>query len=154
MQVALVQRIAISPSVRLAIALCAAHIAAAGLFWLVPMPPLAKATLTLAAAVSLVFFLARDAALHAPQAIVALEIQNGGISFHTRAGDWVGCEVLGSSYVSPGLTIVHLRPHGRRWTRRVILVPDNVDQRDFRRLRVWLRWKHGEGREPEPGAGQ
>jgi hypothetical protein len=35
-------------------------------------------------------------------------------------------------------------PRGRRFSRRLILVPDNVDPRDFRRLRIWLRWKGGE----------
>lgn len=154
MQVVFVQRIAILPSVRLAIALCAAHIAAAGLIWLVPIPGPGQAAFTLAVALSLVFFLARDAGLHAPQAIVALEIRDGAISFQTRAGDRVDCELLGSSYVSPSLTIVSLRPHGGRRARRVILVPDNVDQRDFRRLRVWLRWKHGGGRAPQPATGQ
>ena len=150
----LVQRISISPSVRLAIALCAAHIAAAALLWLAPIPALGKETFTLPVAISLAFFLARDAALHAPQAIVALELRDDGVSFHTRGGDWVDCELLGSSYVSPRLTIVNLRPRGRRRTRRVILVPDNVDARDFRRLRMWLRGKRGEGRVPEPAAGQ
>lgn len=146
----LVQRIPVSPSIRLAIALCAAHIAAAALLWLVPIPALGKAIFTLAIAISLVYFLARYAALHAPRAIVALELKDGGgISFHTRGGKWVDCELLASSYVSPNLTIVNLRPRGRRGTRRVILVPDNVDARDFRRLRMWLRWKHGQSQELE-----
>jgi toxin CptA len=145
----LVQYISVSPSVRLAVALCATHLAAAGLVWLVPLPPLGKGVFTLAIAVSLVYFLARDAALHAANAIVALELKSGGgISFQTRGGEWVDCELRGSSYVSPGLTIVNLRPRGRRWARRVILVPDNVDPRDFRRLRMWMRWKNGAGHEP------
>jgi len=149
----LVQHISVSPSVRLAIALCVAHLAAAGLLWLVPIPPLGKGAFTLAIAVSLVYFLARNAALHAANAIVALELKSGGgISFHTRDGKWVDCELSGSSYVSPGLTIVNLLPRGRGRTRHVILVPDNVDPRDFRRLRMWMRWKIEPGREPAPTA--
>jgi toxin CptA len=144
-----VQRVPVSPSIRLAIALCVVHSAAAALLWLVPIPTLGRATFTVAIAVSLVYFLARDAALHAGHAIVELEIEdNGGVSFLTRGGRRVECELLGSSYVSPRLTIVRLRPRGHAGTRRVILVPDNVDQRDFRRLRTWLRWKHGEGQNP------
>jgi toxin CptA len=147
----LVQHISISPSVRLAVALCVAHLAAAGLLWLVPIPALGKGAFTLGIAVSLVYFLARDAALHAANAIVALELKSGGgISFHTRDGKWVDCELSGSSYVSPGLTIVNLLPRGRRRTRHVILVPDNVDPRDFRRLRMWMRWKSAPGSEPAP----
>jgi toxin CptA len=150
----LVQNISVLPSVRLAIALCAAHLVAAGLVWLVPAPLLAKGAVTLAIAFSLVYFLARDAALHAANAIVALELKDGGgIAFRTRDGSWVDSELSGSSYVSPGLTIVVLRPLGTRRTRRAIILPDSVDARDFRRLRMWLRWKHegGELRATETG---
>ena len=146
----LVQNISVSPSVRLAIALCAAHLVAAGLLWLVPVPALVKGTVTLAIAISLVYFLARDAALHAANAIVALELKSGGgISFRTRDGSWVDSELSDSSYVSPNLTIVVLRPRGAGRTRRAIILPDSVDARDFRRLRMWMRWKN-EGAEPVP----
>ena len=53
-------------------------------------------------------------------------------------------ELLGSSYVSPHLTIVNFRPKGHWATRRVILVPDNVDSEDFRYLRTRLRWREGD----------
>jgi len=135
------QRIAITPSVRLALLLCAAHLGAAGALWSVAAPLWARAALTLAIAGSLIFHLARSAALHAPDAIVALEIKDGGaVALQTRRGEWLDCELLPSSFVSSKLTIVNLRPHGRRRARHVILVPDNVDARDFRRLRMWLRW--------------
>ena len=144
------QRITISPSVWLAAALCATHLAAAGLLWLIPIPVVGKLVLTMAIALSLVFFVARDAALHAAHAIVVLEIRDGGgVAFQTRCGEWLDCEVLGSSTVSPRLTIVNLRPRLRWGTRRLILVPDNVSPRDFRRLRMWLRWKAGAGRETD-----
>jgi hypothetical protein len=150
----LVQHISISPSVRLAVALCVVHLAAAGLLWLIPIPALGKGVFTLAIAVSLVYFLARDAALHAANAIVRLELKHGGgISFHTRDGGWVDCELSGSSYISPRLTIVNLQPRGKGRTRHVILVSDNVDPRDFRRLRIWMRWKNERGGEPAPTAG-
>ena len=148
----LVQNIPVSPSVRLAVALCAAHFAAAGVLWLVPVPALVKGVATLAIACSLVYFLARDAALHAAKAIVELELKDGGgIAFRTREGKWVDSELAASSYVSPGLTIVVLKPRGRGRARRVILLPDSVDARDFRRLRMWMRWKH-EGEEPKAPA--
>lgn len=144
----LAQNVSISPSVRLAVTLCAAHLAAAGLVWLIPLPVLAKGTFTLVIALSLVYFLARDAALHAANAIVALELKDGGgIAFRTRDGNWVESELSDSSYVSPGLTIVVLRPRGNGRTRRAIILPDSVDARDFRRLRMWMRWKN-EGGDP------
>jgi toxin CptA len=60
----------------------------------------------------------------------------------------VDCELSGSSYISPRLTIVNLRPRGKGRARHVILVPGNVDARDFRRLRMWMRWKNEQGGEP------
>ncbi|MBI2294643.1 MAG: hypothetical protein HYU76_01025 [Betaproteobacteria bacterium] len=137
----LVQRISIAPSVGLAIALCAAHFAAAGAVWLVSAPVWVKAPVVVAIAASLAFHLARNAALHAPDAIVALEVKDdGSLSFQTRRGEWLDCELLGSSFVSRHFTIVNLKPQGQRLARHVVLVTDNVDAQDFRRLRVWLRW--------------
>ena len=72
---------------------------------------------------------------------MALEITGDvRISFHTRRGEWRECELPGSSYVSPHLTILNLKLPGTRRIRHVVLVPDNVDAVDFRRLRKWLRW--------------
>jgi toxin CptA len=149
----LVQRIAVSPSVLLAIAICVAHLLAAGLLWLLPIPAPGKSVLTLLIAVSLVFLLARDAALHSAHAIIALEIKDDGvISFQTRSGAWVDCTLLASSYVSPRLTILNLRPASGKGKRRVIIVPGNVDSRDFRRLRMWLRWRQAGGSGVAPAA--
>ena len=139
------RRIELAPSVTLAAAISVAHVAAAVLAWMIPVPPPVKAVLTLAVVVSLVYFMARDATLHAPHSVVELEIRDDDrIAARTRRGDWLECELLGSSFVSPRLTIVHLRARGRWSTLRVIFVPDNVDPRDFRRLRMWLRWRGGE----------
>lgn len=135
----------------LAIALSAAHLAAGGLLWLVPIPVLGKVVFTLAIAVSLAYFMARDALLHAPHSIVALELRDGGgISLQTRRGEWIEGDVLDSTYVSHHLTVVNFRPRGRRAARHVILLSDNLDPRDARRLRMWLRWKRGDGDAPAP----
>jgi toxin CptA len=136
------RRIAVAPSVMLASALSALHLAAAGLLWITPLPVLGKMLLTGAVAASLIYYMARDASLHAPHSIVALEVRDGGsVSLQTRRGDWLEGELLGSSYVSPLLTIVNFRPNGCWVTRRVVLVPDNVDAEDFRHLRTRLRWR-------------
>jgi toxin CptA len=145
----LVQRIAVGPSVLIAISVSLVHLAAGGVVWLVPIPVLGKAVFTAAIALSLVYFMARDAALHAQGSIVALELgERGEISCQTRSGAWIECELLGSTYVSPHMTIVNLRPRGWLRYRKVILVPDNVDPRDFRRLRMWLKWRSGTAAEP------
>jgi toxin CptA len=141
----LIQRIQVASSVLIAVAVCAVHLAAAGVLWLVPIPVLGKVVMTFMVAISLIYFMARDAALHAAHSIVALELrEDGRIACLTRRGDWLDCELLGSTYVSQHMTVVNLQPQGLLRTRRVILVPDNIDPRDFRRLRMWLRWKSGE----------
>jgi toxin CptA len=139
------QRISVAPSVMLACTIGVTHLAAAGLLWVAPLPGPARIVLAFAIAFSLIWFMARDALLHAPHSIVALEIRDGTeLLAQTRRGDWLRARLLGSSYVSPSLTIVGLRTRGRWGARHVILVPDNVDPRDFRRLRTWLRWTRGE----------
>ena len=136
------QRISVRPSALIAVAVSIVHVSAASVLWLVPIPVVGKAVFTVAIALSLVYFMGRDAALHAPRSIVALELgERGEIACQTRDGMWLDCELLGSSYVSPGMTIVNLRPRGWGGYRRIILVPDNVDAEDFRRLRAWLRWR-------------
>lgn len=150
----LIQRISVAPSVLIAFAISAVHLPAAALLWLLPLPVIVQATLTMACAISLIFFMGRDAALHAPGSIISLELkESGAIACQTRNGDWVECELLGSTFVSPQMTVINLRPRGWRRSRAVILVPDNVHPRDFRRLRIWLRWKGGEGSSSEPVAG-
>jgi toxin CptA len=134
-------RITIRSSAMLALGLCAVHLGAAVAIWLAAVPLWLKMGLSLGIAASLGRPLASQAALRAAEAIVALEItERGRLSFLTRRGRWRACELLGSTYVSPWLTILNLKPEGGRLVRHVVLVPDNVDARDFRRLRTWLRW--------------
>ena len=145
------QRVTIAPSTTLAAALGAVHLAAAGSLWLTPIPVTGKVVFTLVIGVSLIYFMAHDALLHASHSIVALDIRdNGAIAIQTRRGEWTDCDVLDSSYVSPYLTVIHCCPRGQRASRYVILVSDNVDAREFRRLRMWLRWKRGEAGMPAP----
>lgn len=141
----LTQRIQVTSSVLIAIAVCAVHLSAAGVLWLLPLPVLGKVVMTFFVAISLIYFMARDAALHAVNSIVTLELhEDGRIACQMRRGEWLDCELLGSTFVSPHMTVVNLRPQGLLRARRVILVPDNIDLRDFRRLRTWLRWRSGE----------
>jgi len=117
------------------------HLAAAVALWLAALPLWLKAASSLAIAGSLAWPLLSRAALRGADAIVALEVtESGRLSFLTRRGEWRACELLGSTYVSPRLTILNLKPEGGRLARSVVLVPDNVDAGEFRRLRAWLRW--------------
>jgi toxin CptA len=133
------RHIDIKPSATLAIALGLVHPAAAAAVWFAALPPWLGCALTVTIGAALGWTVFTRAALRSTESIVALEITAAGrISFRTRRGAWHACELLGTSYVSPWLTILNLKPAGR--VRHVVLVPDNVDARDFRRLRTWLRW--------------
>ena len=137
------RRIEIKPSVGLAIALCLVHLGAAAAIWCAALPLWVKGGLIVAIATALGWLLFARAMLRSAESVVALEITAAGrLSFLTRRGKWHACELLGTSYVSPRLTILNLRPEGRRLARHAVLVPDNVEAGDFRRLRTWLRWAH------------
>jgi toxin CptA len=44
------------------------------------------------------------------------------------------------SFVAPWLTIVRWRPAGARFDRTFVILPDMLDAKTFRELRVLLRW--------------
>ena len=52
--------------------------------------------------------------------------------------EWREAEVLGDSFVSPGLIVLRYRVAGR--VRTLTLLPDSAGADDLRRLRVSLRW--------------
>lgn len=132
----------------LAATLVLAHGAAIAMVVLAGMAPWLEAIAIAALAASLVFNVRQSALLHAADAVIGLEIASDDkFSIQTRRGGWIECEVLGSTYVTSFLTILNLkRTDSGRITRAVIL-PDSLDTEDFRKLRVWLRWK----RDPQPG---
>ncbi|MCC7484799.1 MAG: hypothetical protein IT529_07380 [Burkholderiales bacterium] len=138
---AAVHRVRVGPSVLLAAMLLLIHAGAALSIWLVPLAVTAKAVLTGAIFASLAWMEWSRAALRGAVAIVELETKDAGtLAFRERAGRWREAEILGSSYVSPWLTVLNLGAGGARRPRHVVLVPDNVDASEFRRLRAWLRW--------------
>jgi hypothetical protein len=62
------------------------------------------------------------------------------VTVQTNDGVWRGGRVLGTSYVSPRLTVINLRQAEHKLAQHVIIVPHNIDREDFRKLRVILRW--------------
>ena len=58
-----------------------------------------------------------------------------------RQGRWSEARILGSSFVSPALTILNLTVAGARLPRSLVVAPDALPAAEFRRLRVWLRWR-------------
>lgn len=135
-------RVSLRPSWILAAILAAAHGAAIAVIALVSVPPWLQVIVIAALAASLVFEIRKTALLRAPDAVVALEIaSDDALSIQTRRGGWIECDVLGSTYVIYFLAIVNLKEQGSGRVRRAVILPDSIDAEDFRKLRVWLRWK-------------
>ena len=134
-------RIAVLPSGRLGVILCALHGVAGTLGAMLPAPVWSKAAVLAAIAWSLITSLEKHALRRAPGAIVGVNVtREGAVTARTRKGGEFVCEVLASSFVSHRLTILNLRPRGDRRERHVIMCCGNVNEADLRRLRVWLRW--------------
>jgi toxin CptA len=123
-----------------------AHVLAAAALWLAPLPAGLALAGSLALSVHLVWALRRHAWRSAAGSLIELELLDDcSISARSRAGIWEAYRVAGSSFVSPLLTVLNMRPEAGGWTRPVLIMADNVDADSFRRLRVWLRWRCRDG---------
>lgn len=104
--------------------------------FLLPVSMTWKIGLALMLAISLVYCLRQ---LSGPVHGLNLAM-DGTFSVRLKSGEWVPAEVLGSSFVKPWLTVLHLKLEGRRFMAPLVLLPDMLAQEDFRRLRMWLLW--------------
>jgi toxin CptA len=120
------------------------HTAAVAIVAPVELSAWMKAALLAAIGVSLVLALRRHAWLSSTDAITAIELGDEDALICRYDGRSEHARLLGTTYISPYLTLLNLRVMGRILPRHMILVPDNVDPEAFRRLRVWLRWAYSE----------
>ena len=124
--------------------LVAAHGAAIVLVLLVGLPQWLQIISVGVLAASLVYYVKQLALLRSPNSVVAIDVaSDDAFSVQTRRGDWLACEVLVSTYVASFLTVLNLKETEKNAVRHVVILPDSIDADDFRRLRVWLRWKRG-----------
>lgn len=132
--------IRLHPSRQLLVLLVAAHLGAFAVVLAMPLVGWLMAMLVLAILLSMVYAIWRFALLRGRGAVVGLRVTRDGLEMETCAGVWLPTIVLGSSFVSPWLTVLHLKLQGRRFMVPVVLLPDSLAHDAFRRLRVWLRW--------------
>lgn len=138
-------KIGLLPSWLLAGILTFAHGAAIAIMLTVDLPSAAKLIGAVILLVHLLVLVRRQALLLAADSAVAIEVSSDNrISVQTRSGAWKEYEVLGSTYAMPYLTVLNLRQHDSRASRRITLLADSLHADDFRKLRAWLRWK-GDG---------
>ena len=134
-------RATLKPSRTIAVALVLAHALAATTVMPLELSLSAKAALILVLGLSMFHAIYRHALLRTTRAVVAIEVKDQCTAVvEGRDGSWRDARILGSTYVTPRLTVINLKVSGERLARHVVLVPDNVDAADFRNLRVLLRW--------------
>lgn len=98
---------------------------------------------------SLYYFLLRDAWLRLPDSCVGLQSGPGEMVLVRRDGIRMPCSILGSSLVTPWLTVLNLLPQGARLARGIVLLPGSMEGESYRRLRIWLKWgEHVRGGSP------
>jgi len=79
------------------------------------------------------------------RAAVSLELrEDGGASWRDRRGRWHEGRLRSDHFVSAALVVLGLDQTGRghKW---LVLMGDSALPEDFRRLRVWLRWRRDAG---------
>ena len=131
----------LKPSRRIGAALAVCHATAVAAVLPLDVPLSLRAALALAVAASAVHSVRRHALLRAKRSVLAIEVRDRHtVAVQGRDGTWLDARILGTSYVTAALTVLNLRVAGERLLRHVVLVPDNTDRDEFRRLRVLLRW--------------
>ena len=140
-------RIALKRSRRLAGVIAGAHIAAALLLLPLHVPLWATSIAGALIALSLAVSLYQHALLLSSRSIVKVELRDdAGAAVLTRDGAWHEVRVLGTTCVTPMLTVLNLRECGRFLARHVVLLPDSACAEDLRALRVTLRWSRHKAR--------
>jgi toxin CptA len=120
----------------------AGHTAALVLSWVPPIAWWLSLGLSLGVLASLVLSLNYHAWRSAQAALTGLELRpDGSAAVEDRQGRWSEVRIRGSSFVSPALVILNLTVAGARLRRSLVVAPDALTADEFRRMRVWLRWR-------------
>src|SRR5581483_5548157 len=118
--------IELQPSAILTTILCLVHAAALGIALLLPVHPLLRFGLAVAIALNAAYSIRDHARLNAPRSVVRLVLSSDGRALlYDRSGTAIEGQVCPDSFVSPPLTVLRVRPDGRRFARSVVLMPDS-----------------------------
>ena len=138
----MILKIRLRPSWSLAAFLALAHGAAVAVLLLVPIPWWLQWASAACVVLGLFVVVHRQALLLGAESIVAIEIgSDNTFSGQSRRGKWTEYAVLGNSYVAPYLTVINLQHTRSHAKKRMTILPDSLNAGDFRKLRVWLKWK-------------
>lgn len=148
-------RARLKPSRLLSTIFTLAHCAAGATVFPLDVSVELKTALLAVILVSLAHSIHRDALLRSRHSIVELELYDKERAAIKLAGsDWQDARILSTSCVTPSLTVLNLRIERGRVARHVLLVRDNMNAEDFRRIRVRLRWARPKADKPESDPGE
>jgi len=135
--------IRVRPSNYLAIILSFVHGLMFFISYHLTLPLPIKLLLISAILVSYVYYLRRYALLTTSNAITAFELsEEKQCRLMTYSGETIHCVVESNSFIAPTLVILNLKNKLKRSLYSVVLLPDCMEKNEFRRLRMWLKWKH------------
>ena len=124
----------IGGSRQLRLFLIAAHIAGVSALFLAALPPVSQWSGAVLLTISLV--------LHfRPRSSFRLRGDDEGILMVWREGKWQATRIANSSVVWPICIVLRLAFANQRRYSSLVVLPDSLPETDFRRLRVWLRWR-------------
>ncbi len=76
-----------------------------------------------------------------PEALAALQISSGELTWQLRSGVWCNGTIPAGGIVTRWITVTRLRGTADRPRHQtLVLCADALDADDYRRLRVYLRW--------------
>jgi len=129
------------PAHRLAYVLALVHAATGVLLLFMPLPPWGLVALITAVAASGVYAVWRQALRRGSRAITSLRFSNREqLEIGRRDGSRESGRILGSSTAGTLLVVLNIRLERRRRPVHVVVTRDSLEDDEFRRLRVWLRW--------------
>ncbi len=128
--------IEICASRHLRLFLASAHLCAAASILLANAPPLFQAASLVVLGVSLRTYLGKPST-------VRLRVEQSGKFQIWQEGKWQLVQISGSSVIRPGFMVLRMAIAHQQRLKNLIILSDSMPASDFRRLRVWVRWRSG-----------
>lgn len=133
--------IELRPSRRLAHWMLLIHGTAAFAWLALPLSALLKAVGAALITASLMAVMHRHVTGRHRHFIQALAlVDRSHVQVRDGENGWMLADVLGSSTVTPQLTVLNLQLAKTAQRRHLVLLPDSLAPEAYRQLRVWLRW--------------
>ncbi len=126
--------IEIGDSQLLRLFLISAHLAGIGALFFAALPPISQWSGVVLLTISLI--------LHfRPRSRFRLRGDEEGKLQVWQEGKWQPTRIANSSVVWPFCVVLRLTIANQKKFRRLVILPDSLPEPEFRRLRVWLRWR-------------